>query len=49
MPVTNLRISVVVPVYNEQDNIRPFLGRMEPVLEAIGGAAGRRSPLSDTV
>jgi dolichol-phosphate mannosyltransferase len=37
MPVTNLRISVVVPVYNEQDNIRPFLGRMEPVLETIGG------------
>jgi len=31
------RISVVVPVYKEQDNIRPFLARMEPVLAAIGG------------
>jgi len=28
-------VSVVVPVYKEQDNIRPFLARMEPVLAAI--------------
>jgi|SRR5580692_6002880 glycosyltransferase involved in cell wall biosynthesis len=31
------RISTVVPVYKEQDNIRPFLSRLEPVLEAIDG------------
>ena len=35
--MSNLRVSVVVPVYKEQDNIRPFLARMEPVLAAIGG------------
>jgi dolichol-phosphate mannosyltransferase len=35
--VSHLRISVVVPVYKEQDSIRPFLARMEPVLAAIGG------------
>jgi dolichol-phosphate mannosyltransferase len=29
-------VSVVVPVYKEEPNIRPFLRRMEPVLEAIG-------------
>lgn len=29
-------ISVVVPVYREEDNIVPFLRRLEPVLEAIG-------------
>jgi polyisoprenyl-phosphate glycosyltransferase len=29
-------ISVVVPVYKERDNIRPFLKRLEPVLEKIG-------------
>ncbi|MGQ0532405.1 MAG: glycosyltransferase family 2 protein [Caulobacteraceae bacterium] len=29
-------ISVVVPVYNEERNIRPFLARIEPVLEKIG-------------
>src|SRR5580692_1215094 len=29
-------ISVVVPVYNEQSNIRPFLARTVPVLERIG-------------
>lgn len=37
MPVDDLCISVVVPVYKEQNSIRPFLARMEPVLEAIGG------------
>lgn len=29
-------ISVVVPVYREEGNIRPFLTRAEPVLEALG-------------
>ena len=29
------QISVVVPVYNEEKNIRPFLLRLEPVLEKI--------------
>ena len=28
-------ITVVVPVYKEEGNIRPFLDRMEPVLAAI--------------
>ena len=28
-------LSVVVPVYKEQDNIRPFLQRMEPVLQSM--------------
>jgi dolichol-phosphate mannosyltransferase len=31
----NKTISVVVPVYNEEENIRPFLARLEPVLEEI--------------
>lgn len=29
-------ISVVVPVYNEEENIRPFLERAIPILEKIG-------------
>ena len=29
-------ISVVVPVYKEEQNIRPFLARMVPVLERLG-------------
>ena len=29
-------ISVVVPVYQEEPSIRPFLQRIEPILEAIG-------------
>jgi glycosyltransferase involved in cell wall biosynthesis len=37
MSLSDVRISVVVPVYKEQDNIAPFLARMEPVLDAIGG------------
>lgn len=32
----DLRISVVVPVYKEERTIRPFLARLEPVLERIG-------------
>jgi polyisoprenyl-phosphate glycosyltransferase len=36
MPVEEaIDISVVVPVYKEEASIRPFLARMEPVLEAI--------------
>jgi polyisoprenyl-phosphate glycosyltransferase len=30
-------ISVVVPVYNEEDNVGPFLARAVPVLERLGG------------
>ncbi len=30
-----VEISVIVPVYREEANIRPFLARMEPVLEAL--------------
>jgi polyisoprenyl-phosphate glycosyltransferase len=30
-------LSIVVPVCNEQDNIDPFLARLEPVLDSIGG------------
>lgn len=30
------KLSVVVPVYNERDNILRFLGRLEPILEPIG-------------
>ena len=29
-------ISVVVPVYNEERSIKPFLARMEPVLDRVG-------------
>lgn len=29
-------VSVVVPVYKEADNLRPFLRRLEPVLEKLG-------------
>ena len=29
-------LSVVIPVYKEANNIRPFLNRLEPVLEKIG-------------
>src|SRR6266480_2809443 len=29
-------ISVIVPVYKEEENIRPFLARVVPILEAIG-------------
>ena len=31
-----ITISVVVPVFNEERNIAPFLARIEPVLEKIG-------------
>jgi dolichol-phosphate mannosyltransferase len=30
-----IEISVVVPVYKEEGSIKPFLARMEPILEAI--------------
>jgi glycosyltransferase involved in cell wall biosynthesis len=29
-------LSIVVPVYREETNIRPFLARLEPVLESMG-------------
>jgi glycosyltransferase involved in cell wall biosynthesis len=31
----NIDISIIVPVYKEEVNIRPFLDRMEPVLSSI--------------
>ena len=31
-----LKISVVVPIYREESTIRPFLQRLEPVLEKLG-------------
>jgi polyisoprenyl-phosphate glycosyltransferase len=34
--VRKLLISVVVPVYGEERNIRPFLARVVPVLESLG-------------
>jgi dolichol-phosphate mannosyltransferase len=37
-PPRSVTLSVVVPVYREEANIRPFLERMEPVLEAIDPA-----------
>ena len=33
---SRIAISVVVPVYKEESNIRPFLARLEPVLQKIG-------------
>ena len=36
MKTDNLKISVVVPVYKEEANIRPFLVRMEKVLAQMG-------------
>jgi len=35
MPTPGPEISVVVPVYNESPNIKPFLNRLEPVLEKL--------------
>ena len=31
----NKSISVIVPIYMEEENIRPFLGRLEPVLRKL--------------
>ncbi|HVC27627.1 MAG TPA: polyprenol monophosphomannose synthase [Nitrososphaerales archaeon] len=31
------RVSVVVPTYNEKENIREFKRRLEPVLQSMGG------------
>src|SRR5262249_49458221 len=33
--IDQIDLSVVVPVYKEESNIRPFLARMEPVLAKI--------------
>lgn len=33
--MNNFLLSVIVPVYNEQDNIRPFLDRLLPVVEKL--------------
>ena len=30
----DFRLSVIIPIYNEQSSIRPFLGRLVPLLEA---------------
>lgn len=35
---SNKQISVIVPVYKEAGNIKPFLDRMEPVLNKLGVA-----------
>ena len=35
-PLQRPVISVIVPVYSEAANIRPFLGRLEPVLNGLG-------------
>jgi dolichol-phosphate mannosyltransferase len=32
----NIEISLIIPVYNEEKNIEPFLNRMLPVLQTIG-------------
>lgn len=34
--MSSIEISIIVPVYNEENNIKPFLERLEPVLEKIG-------------
>ena len=38
-----MELTVVVPVYNEADNIAPLLGRLIPVLEGLGLPASRAS------
>jgi glycosyltransferase involved in cell wall biosynthesis len=35
MSVSDVEISVVVPIYKEEASIKPFLDRLEPVLEGI--------------
>jgi len=35
----NTAISIVVPVYNEEENIRPFLERLEPVVKKIAATS----------
>ena len=32
----NYRLSIVVPVYNEENGIKPFLDRTEAVVEKLG-------------
>ena len=31
-------LSIVVPVYNEEDNVRPLFGQIRAVCETIGDA-----------
>jgi glycosyltransferase involved in cell wall biosynthesis len=33
--MSKLPLSIVVPVYNEHDNITAFLSRLQPVVEAV--------------
>jgi polyisoprenyl-phosphate glycosyltransferase len=35
-PPSDIAISVVVPVYKEEQNIRPFIARIEPILRRLG-------------
>ena len=35
MPET-VQLSVVIPVFNEQDNLEPLLAELVPVLEGLG-------------
>ena len=40
----DLVLSVVVPIYNEADNIGPFLQRLERALDGLDGGYARRQP-----
>ena len=33
--MSEIRISVVIPVYNEEANLKALLGRLLPVMEAL--------------
>jgi len=35
--VSKIDLSVVIPVYNEADNLRPLYAELSPVLQALGG------------
>jgi len=35
MPILNPLISIIVPVYNEEQNIKPFLSRMEAIVNKL--------------
>jgi len=38
MATSDLKISVVIPVYNEEENLEPLLAELYPVLNQIGSA-----------